>query len=128
MLLTASGQKAAQHYNQQETTHVRSLFANLSRIGEAVKKDIGILQPFTKQAEKLKSAIPGVEVGTVHVFQGAEKKYILFSSVIDDMPASKGLNRFVGGKGNLLNVAFQRQRANLYSSATYRLQRKPIIT
>lgn len=106
------GQKAAQHYNQAEIDACEELVAKfVKEYGEAVKKDIGIITPFTKQAEKLKSAIPGVEVGTVHVFQGAEKKYILFSSVIDDMPASKGLNRFVGGKGNLLNVAFSRAKS-----------------
>lgn len=42
------------------------------------KKDIGIITPFTKQKDKLKKEILDVEIGTVHTFQGQEKR-LLFS-------------------------------------------------
>lgn len=62
----------------------------------------------------LRKSIPGVETGTVHVFQGAEKKYILFSCVIDTAENDSGLCNFIGGKCNLLNVAFSRQKSSSY--------------
>lgn len=58
----------------------------------------------------LQKEIRDVEIGTVHVFQGAEKKYILFSCVVDDAEETPGLYNFIGGKCNLLNVAFSRAK------------------
>lgn len=105
------GFKAKEHYNQTEIDACKQIVEQLvMRYGEAVKDDIGVITPFSRQAEKLKQAISGVEIGTVHVFQGAEKKYILFSCVLDNTTESAGLYNFVGGKGNLLNVAFSRAK------------------
>ncbi len=105
------GFKASQHYNQAEIDACKEIVEQfIKRYGPEVKKDIGIITPFKRQSQELSKAIPEVEVGTTHVFQGAEKKYILFSSVIDDTSRSNGLNQFVGRKGNLLNVAFSRAK------------------
>ncbi|WP_236415654.1 AAA domain-containing protein [Paenibacillus sp. JJ-223] len=73
------------------------------------KKDIGIITPFTKQKDKLQKEIPGVDIGTVHAFQGQEKKIIIFSSVIDNSKQT-GIASFVGGSTNLLNVALSRAK------------------
>ncbi|QOS80575.1 hypothetical protein JNUCC31_06635 [Paenibacillus sp. JNUCC31] len=73
------------------------------------KKDIGIITPFTKQKDKLLKEIPGVDIGTVHAFQGQEKKIIIFSSVIDNSKQA-GIASFVGGSTNLLNVALSRAK------------------
>jgi len=73
------------------------------------KKDIGIITPFTKQKDKLQKEIPGVDIGTVHAFQGQEKKIIIFSSVIDSSKQA-GIASFVGGSTNLLNVALSRAK------------------
>lgn len=105
------GTKALKHYNQAEIDACKEIVNMLvRREGPAVKQKIGIITPFAKQAKQLKAAIPEIDAGTVHVFQGAEKDYILFSCVLDGMAGSKGLSQFVGGKGNLLNVAFSRAK------------------
>jgi len=105
------GFKDKEHFNQSEIDACRKIVDIFTKeYGENVKKEIGIITPFSRQAAKLKAAIQGVEVGTVHVFQGAEKKYIIFSAVIDDTPHKDGLCKFIGGKGNLLNVAFSRAK------------------
>ncbi|MFD7524648.1 AAA domain-containing protein [Paenibacillus chitinolyticus] len=100
------------HINLSEVQMCKKLVdAYVQQYGVAIKNDIGIITPFTKQKEKLKDAIPGVEIGTVHTFQGQEKKIIFFSSVIDSFdPKQQGLAFFVGGRTNLLNVALSRAK------------------
>lgn len=49
----------------------------VNRYGTEILKDIGIITPFSSQAKQLASVINGVEVGTVHTFQGKEKRIIL---------------------------------------------------
>ena len=105
------GLKATQHYNLAEIQACKEIVhLFVEKYGEEVKQDIGIITPFSKQAAMLQKEISGVETGTVHVFQGAEKKYILFSCVVDDAEETPGLYHFIGGKCNLLNVAFSRAK------------------
>lgn len=105
------GLKAAQHYNRAEIRACKEIIQLfVEKYGEEVKQDIGIITPFSKQASMLQKEIRDVEAGTVHVFQGAEKKYILFSGVVDDTEETPGLYNFIGGKCNLLNVAFSRAK------------------
>ena len=105
------GLKAAQHYNRAEIQACKEIIQLfVEKYGEEVKQDIGIITPFSKQASMLQKEIRDVEIGTVHVFQGAEKKYILFSCVVDDAEETPGLYNFIGGKCNLLNVAFSRAK------------------
>ncbi len=105
------GLKAAQHYNRAEIQACKEIIRLfVEKYGEEVKQDIGIITPFSKQASMLRKEIQDVESGTVHVFQGAEKKYILFSCVVDDAEKTPGLYNFIGGKCNLLNVAFSRAK------------------
>lgn len=103
------GLKADQHCNQAEIQACKEIIQLfVEKYGEEVKQDIGIITPFSKQASMLRKEIRDVETGTVHVFQGAEKKYILFSCVVDDTEETLGLYKFIGEKCNLLNVAFSR--------------------
>jgi ATP-dependent RNA/DNA helicase IGHMBP2 len=44
-------------------------------------EDIGVIAPYTAQVQRLKAALPGVEVATVNAFQGREKEAILCSFV-----------------------------------------------
>lgn len=105
------GLKAAQHYNLAEIQACKEIIQLfVEKYGEEVKQDIGIITPFSKQKSMLQAEIRDVEIGTVHVFQGAEKKYILFSCVVDDAEETPGLYNFIGGKCNLLNVAFSRAK------------------
>lgn len=105
------GNKASQHYNLAEIDACKNIVdLYVQEYGEAIKERIGIITPFKQQATKIQQEIPDVETGTVHIFQGAEKEYIIFSGVIDDTSVTGGLARFVGAKGNLLNVAFSRAK------------------
>lgn len=105
------GLKTVQHYNRAEIQACKEIVRLfVEKYGEEVKQDIGIITPFSQQASMLRKEIRDVEIGTVHVFQGAEKKYILFSCVVDDAGKTSGLYNFIGGKCNLLNVAFSRAK------------------
>lgn len=105
------GLKAAKHYNRAEIQACKEIIQLfVEKYGEDVKQDIGIITPFSKQASMLQMEIRDVESGTVHVFQGAEKKYIIFSCVVDDAEETPGLYNFIGGKCNLLNVVFSRAK------------------
>lgn len=105
------GLKAAQHYNRAEIQACKEIIQLfVEKYGEEVKQDIGIITPFSKQKTMLQMEIRDVESGTVHAFQGAEKKYIIFSCVVDDAEETLGLYNFIGGKCNLLNVAFSRAK------------------
>lgn len=86
-------------------------------------KTVGIITPFRKQKELIKEQLDilsadeeigelqqffrGVEVGTVHTFQGDEKQIIFYSSVI-----SQGIKettiRWINSSPNLINVAVTR--------------------
>lgn len=98
------GNQTSSNINKQEASICkRIIHGMIDRYGEAVKKDIGIITPFRNQKKYLEKLIKDVEVGTVHTFQGQEKKYILFSAVVNEK-----LTDFVGGRPNLLNVAVTR--------------------
>ncbi|HEV8507818.1 MAG TPA: TM0106 family RecB-like putative nuclease [Chitinophagaceae bacterium] len=71
---------------------------------------IKIISPYNAQVEKLKSILPGIQIGTVDKFQGQEAPVIIFSmatSTPEDAPRGMeflySLNRF--------NVAVSRARA-----------------
>ncbi|OAO89122.1 hypothetical protein AXX17_ATUG04230 [Arabidopsis thaliana] len=100
------------HHNYSEIAACKKVVSLLvERYGNEVIQDIGIITPFSSQAKQLAGAIAGVEVGTVHTFQGKEKRFILFSSVIDGVHSkNKGLSFVIGSKPNLLNVAFSRAK------------------
>lgn len=77
------------------------------------KKSIGVVTPFSKQAQLIKQKsknfnLPFFTVGTVHSLQGDEKLIVLFSSVygIND----KNVGKFYDVKPNMLNVAVSRAK------------------
>jgi AAA domain/PLD-like domain len=100
------------HSNQSEVDICRKMVDHyVQEYGVEIKKHIGIITPFNKQKEMLQAAINGVDIGTVHTFQGQEKKIILFSTVVDGEDYKiRGLSNFIGGKTNLLNVALSRAK------------------
>jgi superfamily I DNA and/or RNA helicase len=91
-------------------------------IDGASPETIGIITPYKPQSMLIRKTmrdrgIKGIEVGTVHSFQGREKETIIFDTT--DVPGSKG--SFWDEKGwnrqgaiQLLTVAFSRSRRNLY--------------
>lgn len=76
--------------------------------GKPVEEFIGVVTPFARQAQLLRQALQtvGLEritVGTVHTFQGAERRVIVFSPVYD-----KAGSFFFDRGVNMLNVAISR--------------------
>lgn len=108
------GNKTDDHTNIAEIEACRQIIDLYKhKYGDEITKDIAIITPFRNQAQKIKTELNNItEVGTIHTFQGAEKRFVLFSGVIDYLPdkALTGLYNFIGGKGNVLNVAFSRAK------------------
>lgn len=80
---------------------------------EVLKKSVGIVTPFSKQAkviEKLlqQQGIRGLVVGTVHKLQGDERLLVLFSSVYGENNKASG--KFYDQGSNMLNVAVSRAK------------------
>lgn len=80
---------------------------------EVLKKSVGIVTPFNKQAkviEKLlqQHGIYGLTVGTVHKLQGDERLLVLFSSVYGENNKANG--KFYDRGCNMLNVAVSRAK------------------
>lgn len=87
----------------------------LSKDEEFLEKNvIGIITPFKSQSiliqkvihEKLPVISSNVSVGTVHIFQGAERKIIIFSSVYG---CEEGCY-FINANESLMNVAVSRAK------------------
>ncbi len=74
------------------------------------KNNLGIISPFRDQASKLSSEITkelGIEIDTVHKYQGREKEIIIITTVVDKE------SEFADDP-NLLNVAVSRAKDQLY--------------
>lgn len=78
------------------------------------KNIIGIITPFKKQSNLIKQLITqylpeikdNISVGTVHTFQGAERKVILFSTVYGNQDNCY----FINNNKSLMNVAVSRAK------------------
>ncbi|MGL5437054.1 MAG: AAA domain-containing protein [Lachnospiraceae bacterium] len=113
LALDIRGYKNGNNTNDMEIEACKQLVTLYrNKYGDEITKEIGIITPFKKQADKLKTVFgDAIDVGTVHTFQGDEKRFIIFSCVVDDLKKNlSGLLNFIGGKGNMLNVAFSRAR------------------
>lgn len=64
---------------------------------------VGIIAPFKSQVKLLNEKLPGIEIATVHKFQGREKDDIIFSTV------ENTIGKFVADP-HLLNVAVSRAK------------------
>ena len=74
------------------------------------KDNLGIISPFRDQVTKLSEIInedSGIEIDTVHKYQGREKDVIIITTVVDKE------NEFADDP-NLLNVAISRAKNQLY--------------
>lgn len=114
---TASSEKKnSSRYNPNESNKIREwLNENFDTIKKAYPKDstdrlVGIITPFKAQADyirkELKDFSQDIMVGTVHAFQGGERRIILFSTVYG---ADEGCP-FLDFKPNLMNVAMSRSK------------------
>lgn len=107
------------HTNPAEVLAVERIVAQLLKAGYCINspdndKTIGIISPYRRQANALKSHLQSVwqdfppgSIGTVHTFQGGEKSAIILST--RQCRPSDSL-WFINRRPNLLNVAVSRAK------------------
>lgn len=100
---TVEGNHKRGNYNQRQ----------IDIIKEEILKDlncsfdeIGIITPYNEQVDEIRKQIPGIDVATVHKFQGREKDVIILSTVDDQI-------KDFADNPNLLNVAVSRAKKKL---------------
>ena len=105
LINTAEGNHARGQYNQRQIDVIQNeILPHLNT------EDLGIISPFRKQVNKLNDVIKqdsGIEIDTVHKYQGREKDIIIITTVVDKE------NEFADDP-NLLNVAISRAKKELY--------------
>ena len=107
------------HTNPAEVLAVEKIVAQLLEAGYCINspdndKTIGIISPYRRQANALKSHLQSVwqdfppgSIGTVHTFQGGEKSAIILSTRQCRLSDSLW---FINRRPNLLNVAVSRAK------------------
>jgi superfamily I DNA and/or RNA helicase len=119
-----SGRKGSSRINRLEAEQIAEwLKNNFEFIVNAYPKDekknlVGIITPFKAQVKcieaELKRKIPGlwnkISVGTVHTFQGAERKIIILSTVYGRQDGCF----FIDANKSLMNVAVSRAKDNFF--------------
>ncbi len=96
---TVPGNHSRNHGNQREIDVIRK--ETLPLLDES--EDIGIISPYNAQVNLIAQQVNGIEVATVHKYQGREKDTIILSTVDDQ------ITEFTDNP-NLLNVAISRAK------------------
>lgn len=106
VVFTVPGRHARGRINQRQIDVIRQEV--LPALRAAGASDVGIIAPYRDQVDQLRSAIAdaGIEVDTVHGFQGREKQAIVVSTVDNQ------IGEFVDD-AQLLNVAVSRAQRRL---------------
>lgn len=102
---TAEGNHSRGQYNQRQIDIIKNEI-----LPHIDAENVGIISPFRKQVNKLNDIIDqdlGIEIDTVHKYQGREKDVIIITTVVDKE------NEFADDP-NLLNVAISRAKDKLY--------------
>lgn len=112
-----SSKRAGSRYNEKEaeaiTKWLNKYFYEIQKAypKEDVKNLIGIITPFKMQVSVINKALPSemkkmIDVGTVHTFQGGERRLIIMSTVY----GSNDGCYFMDASKSLLNVAVSRAK------------------
>ncbi len=100
---TVEGNHSRDHYNQRQIDVIKEeILPNLNVSND----EIGIIAPYNAQVNQLRRQIPGIDISTVHKFQGREKDVIILSTVDDK------IGDFTDDP-YLLNVAVSRAKKQL---------------
>lgn len=99
---TVPGNHSRNHCNQREIDVIRKEV--LPSLDES--EDIGIISPYNAQVNLISQQVYGIEVATVHKYQGREKDAVILSTVDDQ------ITEFTDD-ANLLNVAISRAKKKL---------------
>lgn len=103
---TAVGNHRRDHMNQRQIdTTVQEVLPTFS---DTPTEDIGVIAPYRNQVEALSSALKGsgIEIDTVHKFQGREKDVVVLTTVDDEVTS-------FSDDPYLLNVAISRAKKKL---------------
>lgn len=101
---TAEGNHRRGNSNLRQVEVIRDEI--LPELGEDLS-NVGIVAPYNAQVNLIKEMIPGVDVGTVHKYQGREKDTIIISTSDDEVTE-------FSDDPNLINVAVSRAKKKLY--------------
>ncbi|MEX1063399.1 MAG: DEAD/DEAH box helicase, partial [Balneolaceae bacterium] len=134
VLTQKSGERGFQPVNTVHQEVLERLIGNM--LGKGIPPgDIGVMVPFRSPVYDLRNrlyeaSIHGVEVGTIHTFQGREKPYIIFDTVMSGETRNGSIRHYsvrpLDESKNglsvprLLNVAFSRSRKELMILADMR--------
>ena len=100
---TVEGNHSRDHYNQRQIDVIKEeILPGLN----VPNDEIGIIAPYNAQVNQLRRQIPGIDISTVHKFQGREKDVIILSTVDDK------IGDFTDDP-YLLNVAVSRAKKQL---------------
>ena len=145
-LIPVYGQQERQRgswYNLAEIDHVEQLLNRFESVG-IPWRDIAIITPYVGQLDRLRDRlrqrkIPwagdyeqddqrtlehGIVIGTVHRFQGGERRYVIFTTVVTNERSLHFLNERV----NLVNVAISRAREQFITIGHDRILSKGRVT
>ena len=100
---TAPGNHSRNHFSQRQIDVIKNEVLPKYSDGE---NEIGIIAPYKNQVAAMKKEFSGVEVDTVHKFQGKEKDNIIISTVDDE------ISEFADDP-YLINVAVSRAKKRL---------------
>ena len=103
VMRTVEGNHRRENYNQREIDVIKN---EILPMCNSPAEEIGIIAPYNGQVDKLKEQIKGIDISTVHKFQGREKETIILTTVDDK------ITDFVDNP-YLLNVAVSRARKRL---------------
>lgn len=103
---TVEGQHHRGHINQRQIDVTKNEV--LPQLGDTAPQDIGIIAPYRAQVKEFAKAIGdnGIEVDTVHKFQGREKDVMILTTVDDEVTD-------FSDDPYLLNVAISRAKKKL---------------
>lgn len=102
---TVMGNHSRGHYNQRQIDEIKEfILPELKKNSDS--DDIGIIAPYKDQTAAMSNLIEGIEISTVHKFQGREKSDIIISTVDNE------ISDFTDNS-NMLNVAISRAKNRL---------------
>lgn len=100
-VITTPGNHARNHHNQRQIDEIVETI-----LPELASNNLGIIAPYNNQITALRKEVTGVDISTVHKFQGREKDDIIISTV-DNV-----ISEFTDDP-QILNVAVSRAKSRL---------------
>ena len=101
-------------YSIDEIDFIKNIIENFkAKYDERIYEDIAIISPYRAQIGIIEDEIPDIECGTVHAFQGHEKRIVIYATTKYWRGGnSSDFGYLLEGEisGNLLNVAVSRAR------------------